>query len=276
MAFEAPVRIDLSYATCGYFDQASSDAVGELLGRYAGYRPELLDRIQFVVVDDGSPVPVRIPPELDLNVLLLAVVRERSWNQVAARNLSVLYSRSDRVLCTDIDLEYDEATLSHLVEMRLPRRNLYLIPWRQPDGSIKRYHPSACVMSRGRYLELFGSDEEFAGRYGAEDRFLREWQKLHGTRIKQLPERFACQDRHIDRDADYHSLERRGSANEALRQRKREEIAEWGPRGGHSRAFLTSRWEVVEDRRRRQTAWAPPRDRSWQRLWRLRRWLPGA
>src|SRR5215510_1339981 len=67
-------HIELSYVTTCYFNQTDSSSVVQLLRRYASYSGDLLDRLQFVLVDDGSPVPVTLPADFDLNVLLLRIL----------------------------------------------------------------------------------------------------------------------------------------------------------------------------------------------------------
>ena len=84
-----------------------------------------MDRIQFVIVDDGSPVPVKIPGGLDLNILLLRINENIRWNQAGARNLGVIYSRNDKVLATDLDHEFPPETLQHIVDLPRLKRNIF-------------------------------------------------------------------------------------------------------------------------------------------------------
>ena len=56
-------HIRLSYVTHYYLDQERPDTVLDLLARYQSYAPELLDVVQFVVVDDCSPLRFA-PPDL--------------------------------------------------------------------------------------------------------------------------------------------------------------------------------------------------------------------
>ena len=80
----------------------------QLLRRYASYSGDLLDRLQFLIVDDGSPIPVTLPADLDLNVLLLRIPGDVPWNHAAARNLGAVYARSDKLLLTDVDHEFPQ------------------------------------------------------------------------------------------------------------------------------------------------------------------------
>lgn len=268
------VPIELSYVVPLYFDQQNHDALTTLLQRYASFDPLLLDRIQFVLVDDCSPVPVALPNNIDLNMLLLRICDNIPWNQGGARNLGVVYSRSDKVLATDLDHEFSEATLRHIVDLPPLRRRMYRLRRVTAAGEPTRPHPNTFVMSRGRFLQFHGVDEEFCGAYGSEDGMFWRWQRYNGTRFSYLPRRYANRQRVFDRDTSYHSLTRDNSRNYGLKRRKKLEWAQWGPHGGHSRQFLKFTWDIVEDRRRANPQWAPRVQRSWKRTWMLR-WLFG-
>ena len=110
-------HIELSYVTTFYFNQTDSSSVVELLRRYASYSGDLLDRLQFVFVDDGSPTPVEPPADLELNLLLLRLPVDVPWNHAAARNLGAVCARSDKLLLTDVDHEFPEDTLRRIVAL---------------------------------------------------------------------------------------------------------------------------------------------------------------
>ena len=54
-------EIRLTVATHFYLDQENLESVIHLLEQYSSYDVEVLDRIQFVIVDDGSPINYSIP-----------------------------------------------------------------------------------------------------------------------------------------------------------------------------------------------------------------------
>lgn len=263
--------IELSYVVPVYFDQENQDSVHELMRRYENYPPELMDRIQFVIVDDGSPAQVNIPENIDLNILLLRIHENIKWNQPGARNLGVVYSRSDKVLATDLDHQFPEETLQHIIGMPELKRKMYRLHRRDADGILLSPHPNSFVMSRSRYLGLYGVDEEFSGSYGYDDGMFWRWQRYNGTLFKFLNKRYFCQVRNIDLDKSYHSLERDKKQNKRLKERKLKEWRVWGPVGGHSRRFLSFTWEIVEDRKRSLISWKPPINTKWKKTWFLRR-----
>lgn len=265
-------HIELSYVVPVYQDQEKGGLVETLLTTYAGYARDITSRIQFVVVDDGSPLPVQLPKDLELNVLLLRVCQDIAWNQPGARNLGVVLSRSEKVLMTDVDHEFPEETLRYLVGKKCPPRHMYKPARREWDGEVINPHPNTFLLCRSTFLRYFGYDEEFVGQYGFDDLMFCEWQRYNGTRFLRLPCRYYVVHRKIDREGAYHSLQRDDSHNRRMAERKRREWSTNGYHGGHSRVFLNFTWQRVEEL---STAAHPaPRSRLWRPLW-WWRWLTG-
>jgi O-antigen ligase len=267
-------HIRLTYVTHFYLNQNRSETITELLQHYAGYAPELLDRIHFVVVDDASPLRVEAPA-LDLNLTWLRVDEDIRWNQGGARNLGVTYAKSDQVLLTDLDLLFPEATLRALTEARPCGKNIFkLRELDEASGELRKGHPNTFFLSRARFLRFYGYDEEFAGNYGAEDFRFVKFQKSQGSRQRSFDSRYPYLVRHkIDRTAAYHSLQRDLSDNTPVDSRKRFENEVYGHEHGHSRMFLNFTWTVVAQLRRAAVP-APAEDRGWKRRWLLRTLLP--
>ncbi|WP_031387317.1 hypothetical protein [Desulfonatronum thiodismutans] len=267
-------HIGLSYVTHFYLDQKKPDSVLDLLERYAQYAPEVLDRVQFVVVDDCSPLQFPLP-ELDLNLTWLRIVDDIPWNQGGARNLGMVYAASDKVLLTDIDHEFPEATLSYMLRQPQCGRDFFKIYRTCPTtGRLHKGHSNIFLLSRARFLRLYGYDEEFCGHYGAEDYRFVKFQKYHGSRQRYLPKRITCIPRiDIDRGAAYHGLERDLSHNTPIDARKEQEMKQYGGDAGHSRMFLRFRWEVALERSRNVRI-QRKRNPLWQKSW-YWRWLVG-
>jgi hypothetical protein len=269
-------HIGLTYITYFYLNQKSTATIFELLKKYAAYDPAVIDRVQFVIVDDGSPLSYEIPP-LSLNVTWLKIKPDIPWNQAGARNLGVVYAKSDKILLTDVDHEFPEATLRHMVGRRNCGRRIYKLFRYTPEqpGRLVRGHPNVFFMSRARYLELYGVDEEFAGGYGAEDFRFMKFQKAHGSISPHLPRKyFAIEREKIDRKTAYHSLQRDHSFNTPADLRKQYESQWYGAEAGHSRAFLDGfSWDVLS-KQRREVAYVRPMRRWWKPLWWLRAILP--
>jgi hypothetical protein len=266
-------HIRLACVTHFYADQKNLDSVFDLFRHYATYDPRLLDLVHFVVVDDGSPLQYEIP-DLDLNLTWLRIDQDIRWNQSGARNLGMIYARADDVFLCDVDIEVPERTLNYFVE-RGPCGTWMYRPMsrdQSTDAELGR-HPNAFLLSRGRFLKFFGTDEEFSGHYGFEDLRFTKNQKRQGTVLARLPAKwFVYQRTRLDRERSYHSLYRDESTNALLNVRKTFEYEWYGRHGGHSRRNLQFTWTVLLDRRR--TRPTPPIDRLFKPTWLLRQIWP--
>ena len=142
------------------------------------------------------------------------------WNHAAARNLGAVYARSDKLLLTDVDHEFPEDTLQRMLDLGELRRTMYMFYRLDERGAPTRRHLNTFLLSRGRYFELFGYDEEFCGHYGLEDDLFRRWHRHHGTRLRFLREG-PVKLRALDLEGSYHSLPRDRGHNLEVFWRKR-------------------------------------------------------
>ncbi len=262
-------HIRLTYVTNFYFNQKSPDALIRLLRRYEGCDQALLDRIHFVIVDDGSPITFEIP-KFDLNIKWLRIDRDIRWNQPGARNIGVAHAKSDNIILTDIDHEFPEETLKAAAELESCGRNIYKFRLSHlPKGKVKG-SANIFLMSRAQFLKYWGYDEEFSGHYGFEDsRFFKNLVS-HGCRVKYFNPKYECHARRDIGTEEYHSLVRDFNHNSPIDKRKKFEMRCFGGGHGHSRNFLGSEYRVLYENKRPVTA-EPPLDRMWGRLGVLRR-----
>lgn len=263
----------LAYITHFYCNQEDISAVTRLLERYASYPEEVRARVQFVIVDDGSPIEYQVP-DLPLNLTWLKIDQDIRWNQAGARNLGVVYAKSDTILMADLDHELPLESMQRLIQRPSCGKRLYKM-WRKGvTGKWAKGHSNFFVMSRGRFMECFGYDEEFAGNYGAEDYRFVKYQKARGSLQMYLPKRIWCFERQdIDRSRSYHSLIRDLSFNSAADSRKRYELAHVGYGYGHSRMFLNFTWKILADHQL-NVQLSRPRSCTWKYRSLLRQVLP--
>lgn len=268
-------HIRLTYVIHFYLNQGDGGPLIDLLRKYESFSADILDRIHFVIVDDGSPLDVP-PPELTLNFTWLRINEDIRWNQGGSRNLAAIYAKSDNLLLSDLDLEFPEETLRALVNAKPCGRNFYKFRLFNPEtGTTGRGHPNTFLISRARFLRHGGYDEEFCGHYGAEDFRFVKYQKAQGSRQLYFDKRYICARRtDINRDKQYHSLYRDLSFNTPVDSRKKFELETYGHEAGASRTFLNFTWQQCGENRREVNI---PRkvDRWWKRRW-LLRWLFGA
>ncbi len=259
--------IELSYIIPCYIEEHNKDSIDKLLRIYASYDKALVDRIQFVLVDDHSPLPVSIDSDLDLNVKVLRINENIPWNQPGAHNLAVLYASCDKMIMSDLDHLFPEKSLRHIVDLPQLGKLMYK-PFRYAaDGSELHPHPNTFILSRGRFFENYGYDEEFSGAYGYEDGFFWRWQRYNGTRFRYMSKCYPIHVRPGKDNGATEGLSRDKVHNKKIRTRKLQEIAEFGPAGGHSRQFLNFTWTMVEDRKRKRLTWQAPKRPIWKKVW---------
>ncbi|QPI07157.1 glycosyltransferase [Campylobacter concisus] len=100
-----------------YCDQNDINSVINLLNAYVKYDPELLDIMEFVIIDDGSPLKYKIP-DFNLNLRCIKINEDIKWNQSGARNLGVLSAKSDKLIITDLDHIFYEDTLKFMANYK--------------------------------------------------------------------------------------------------------------------------------------------------------------
>jgi hypothetical protein len=263
----------LAYITHFYCNQNDISSVTRLLERYAAYPEDVRARVQFVIVDDGSPIEYQIP-DLPLNLTWLRIDQDIRWNQAGARNLGAVYAHADTIMLTDLDHELPLESMRQLIARPSCGKRLYKMWRKDAHGRYEKGHPNLFVLSRGRFIECFGYDEEYAGHYGGEDYRFVKYQKARGSLQKYLPKRIWCIERQdIDRKRSYHSLVRDHSFNSPIDSRKRHELAHVGNGYGHSRTFLNFTWTVLLERQL-NLAVKRPEDSCWKQRSLLRQVLP--
>lgn len=266
-------HIGLSYITHFYCNKPGAfDQVKSLLEQYATYPADLLDRIHFVIVDDGSPLPYQIP-EVDLNLTWLKITQDIPWNNPGARNLGVTYAKSDKIVLSDIDHEFPVETLCHILNRRECGRDFFKIRRLKKGNVMTHSHANTFVMSRARFMRLWGYDEHLCGHYAHDDVWFVKFQKWHGSRERHLPARFPILMRSDDTRSMTHTLDRDHTTNQKLYEEKRRQVDRGGAHQGHTRRFLDFEWKLTLERARASRP-APPSNRTWKPLWWFRCLLP--
>lgn len=151
---------------------------------------EVLERVEFVLIDDCSDTPVELPDH-NLNLRLFRVTSDIPWNQGGARNLGATKAQGVWALFFDIDQRIQLETLPlliNLLEKANPRNTFLYLRIRhlidiQNNQSLP-CAPSTFLTHLGDFRERGMYDEDFTGHYGYEDLYLiAAWEKRGGNRI---------------------------------------------------------------------------------------------
>lgn len=266
-------HIRLSYVAPVYLNRPDTQEVLSIFDDYAQLPSDVLDRVLFVLVDDGSPAAYNLPA-WPLNMIVLRVQEDIPWNNPGARNLGVFYSKSDKVFVTDIDHQLDAQTFRKLLKMPACGRNVHRLPRYSPEGQEVRPHANTFLLSRGHFLKYFGYDEELCGSYACDDTFFVKYMKYHGSRMSTLKNGVKATTRAMKTFKGFtHSLSRDMTRNKGIVARKISEIKAHGAQAGHSHQFLNFEWKVVRVTRREAPA-PEVQDKLWALSW-WGRWLTG-
>lgn len=207
-----------------YAEISNASFVGNLVRHYQDYPIFLKEKFELILVDDHSPHALATFVQGDLNMRILRIDEDIPWNQPGARNLGVIYARSDKILMHDVGQCLPPQTLEKIVKMANPADRIFkfnLVSER--DASVKfKAHPNTLFMSRARFLRYYGYDEEFSGSYGREDTCFTRLQRRFGARIKCFPSRYPVICRERDEDFEYSNLKRDKTVNTALMEKKLE------------------------------------------------------
>ena len=160
-----------------YYENASM--LREHLATWYRYRAEDLQRLSFIIVDDGSP---RHPAKdvlkgrcAGLDVRLFTIGVNIPWNQDGARNLGMKYCRSDWAFLTDMDHVVPPAHANKMINFAQieAKAGNYYMPASQvkTDGTVLGEHPNTYLFNVRNYWMIGGYDEDFAGAYGSDGNF---------------------------------------------------------------------------------------------------------
>lgn len=158
-----------------YYDSAEMLALHvENWNRYPFW---LREYVTIVIVDDCSPTKPAKPVLEDLRMPyeLYRVQKDIRWNQHGARNLGALQAREGEWLFMsdmDIILPAEQAKLT-FEQPHDPAKHYTFERIFAPDFLHRKYHCNTFLVTREKYWEAGGYDEDYCGHYGGDGSFLR-------------------------------------------------------------------------------------------------------
>jgi predicted glycosyltransferase involved in capsule biosynthesis len=204
-----------------YAEVGNAPFVANLVKHYQDLPLSLREKFELILVDDHSPHALESFVQGSLNMRILRIDEDIPWNQPGARNLGVVYSRSDKIIMHDVGQCLPKQTLEKIVSMKNPSNRIYKFQsMSERNGVITQSHPNTLFMSRSRFFRYYGYDEEFAGNYGREDSCFTRLQRRFGARIKTFSKRYPVIFRERDEDFVYSELKRDKQVNTALMESK--------------------------------------------------------
>ncbi len=156
------------------------------LAAWRAYPKEVLESLEFIVVDDCSDTQAHLD-FTGLDIRLFRVDTDIAWNQAGCRNLGASEARTEWLLFCDIDHVIDRDNISRLLGGigSLDLQCIYQFARREKDQAIHST-PNCFLVGRRAFLETNGYDEDFCGHYGFADAYWLERWRLIGRNSLQL------------------------------------------------------------------------------------------
>ncbi|MEN6621483.1 MAG: glycosyltransferase family A protein [Smithella sp.] len=173
--------------------------------------------IEYIVVDDGSPIGQRAEEvlkkaKITVDFKLFRIIPDMPWNWREARNIGAFYAKHEWLLLTDIDHMTTQSFWDGVHSMELDPKKFYIpdrVQFYEPEKPPRAYkrHPNSYLMAKKFYWDIGGYDEIFAGAYGS-DGMYRRLCEAHGQLVN-LPYPLELYSRDVIPDASTRNLPRK-------------------------------------------------------------------
>lgn len=144
------------------------------IDEWKSYPIELKAKMQFIVVDDGSPdghdaFPIAYDAAM-INLQLYKILVDIPWNQDGARNLGMKHAKGWCVM-TDMDHLLTAENAQAIIDMQKTKSNYYQLARKKASGAEYHRHPNSYLIHTDTFWDAGGYDEDFAGHYGSDGSF---------------------------------------------------------------------------------------------------------
>jgi hypothetical protein len=173
-----------------YFPYYNQPTVLEfVLKNYLKFSKEIREKINILIVDDGSEIFPAIDVinkftnlQSELNITLYRITIDIKWNQPEANNLAISKIETEYFVRLDIDHFFDETNIKNLLKLNPQKNEFYsfnrISVSTNNEIEVKRPHPNSYLMSKKNYDIIGGYNEYFCGNYGDDIDFLPRAEKI--------------------------------------------------------------------------------------------------
>lgn len=159
---------------------------------------DLLRDLVVIIVDDGSPDAPALPviqlnPVDGLDLRLYRVLKDIPWNNHGARNLGAMEAPDGWMFVSDVDHMLPESSVRGLMDLDACAKSFYTLQRvtavKKEDGNLKydlmtdafgkpKPHPNTYMVTKKKYWDAGGYDEDYCGTYGGDGPFMRMLDKV--------------------------------------------------------------------------------------------------
>jgi len=145
------------------------------LATWHTYSEEAKEAIAFIVVDDCSTIPLNIE-YANLNLTVLRIKDDITWNLPGARNLGAHYCKTPWFFMTDTDMLLSSAAADNLLVLPMDNpKTIWNLKHRgiTPECIKVGHCANHILLSKELFWNCWGYDEDFSGSYGGQEGHLR-------------------------------------------------------------------------------------------------------
>ena len=168
-----------------YYENAAF--FGQQWREWKSYSAELMMFVSVIVVDDGSPEPLRHPaphePETTFRFRAFRIEEDRRWNWLAARNIGAHHADTDWLLLTDMDHVVPEPTMRMAIYGKHDPNVVYAFQRKEHTGEWIGPHSASFLMTKAMFWKIGGYDEALSGHYGTDGEYRRRVAKFAPFKI---------------------------------------------------------------------------------------------
>lgn len=194
------------------------------------FSKEVRSRIRMIVVDDGSPSRPAEPGDCGCPLEIYRIGVDIRWNQDAARNIGMAYSKTDWNVITDMDHMVPERTWQYLQTFEPDLHTTYKFSRvTAPVMDAYKVHPNSYFIHKAMWERIGGYDERFAGYYGTDGDFRDRLNQV--SKVETLKDHIIRVPRDHIHDASTTRYARKAPEDNRIREIKgeRARIPGWRP-----------------------------------------------
>lgn len=149
--------------------------------RWRSWPKKLVQNLDFIVVDDCSSEPIRVPA-VNLNLRLFRVHDDIIWNY-GAKNLGVQKAHCQWVFLSELDHILSKKNVEDFLQLPW-KRQFYMF---HRTGQREFPHRATYLFNSRDFWDVNGLDEDFCGAYGHDDTYLVECFERNGL-LRVVPD----------------------------------------------------------------------------------------